>query len=447
MAGNLVYIDPQPGPQQQFLSSSADIVIFGGAAGGGKTYSLLLDPIRYIHIPGFSGAIFRRETPEIKNPGALWDESMKLYSAIIGSNAVSHVLEWNFSSGAKIKFSHMEHEKDKFGWQGSQIAYLGFDEVTHFSKSQFFYMMSRNRTTCGIKPYIRATCNPDPDSWVKDMILWWLDENGEFPDPEKAGKIRWFVNDSDNIVWADTKEELTLKYPKLIPTSFSFIPSKLTDNKKLMEADPNYLGKLLAMPMVERERLLNGNWKIRHTAGQVFRVDKLEIIDAAPAGLRMCRGWDRAATPGGGDYTAHVKIGRDAEGRFYILDAGKRQVSALDADQMLISLASQDGTQTIIRLPQDPGQAGKAQAEYLVRQLSGYIVKAIPPTGSKITRANPLAAQIEAGNVKLIRGDWNRMFIDELASFPEGKHDDLVDAASDAFNELSNANKIQMFLG
>ena len=138
-------IAPQPGPQTSFLSCRADVIIYGGQAGGGKTWSLLLDPLRHISVPTFRGVIFRRVAPQITNPGGLWDESMTLYPLVGGIPQRSR-LEWSFPGGAKIKFGHMQYEDDKLDWQGSQIPYVGWDEVTHFSEGQFFYLLTRQRT-------------------------------------------------------------------------------------------------------------------------------------------------------------------------------------------------------------------------------------------------------------------------------------------------------------
>ena len=107
--------------------------------------------------------------PQITNPGALWDESLKLYP-LVGGIPHLGVREWRWPCGGKIKFGHLQFETTVYDWQGAQIAQICFDELTHFTAHQFFYMVSRNRSTCGVRPYIRATCNPDADSWVADFL-------------------------------------------------------------------------------------------------------------------------------------------------------------------------------------------------------------------------------------------------------------------------------------
>jgi hypothetical protein len=139
-------------------------------------------------------------------------------------------------------------------------------------------MVSRNRSMCGVRPYIRATCNPDADSWVAELIAWWINQDTGYPTPERTGVLRWFVRIGDSIIWADRPEDLAEhKAPNELgelipipPKSLTFIPAKLSDNKALMAADPGYLANLMALPLVERERLLGGIWKIRAAAGLCF---------------------------------------------------------------------------------------------------------------------------------------------------------------------------------
>ena len=138
-------IRPQPGKQEMFLTSSADICIFGGAAGGGKTYGLLLEPLRHVTTNSYFAAVyFRRTTVQIRNPGGLWDQRLLLYP-YVGGRPLSQPLEWLWTGGGKVKFAHLEHENDKLDWHGSAVPLLCFDELTHFTQSQFWYLLSRNR--------------------------------------------------------------------------------------------------------------------------------------------------------------------------------------------------------------------------------------------------------------------------------------------------------------
>lgn len=202
---------------------------------------------------------------------------------------------------------------------------------------------------------------------------------------------------------------------------------------------------------LERQRALNPHQFEAMTQqnptpreGSMFKVSQLEIVDAVPAKMRMVRTWDIGATAGGGDYTAGVKMGTTGDGVFYVLDVKRGQWSTDERDKTMLQTAELDGKKVKIRVPQDPGAAGKSQVEAFVRLLAGFSVKSERVSGDKETRADPFSSQVNAGNVKLLRGDWNADFIEELRQFPNGKHDDQVDAVSDAFEELAGHGNIEV---
>lgn len=440
-----VIIRPQPA-QERFLTSPADIAIYGGAAGGGKSYALLMEPIRHYHRPGFYGVIFRRQATQIKNEGALWDESEAFYPHLSAMGS-RHQLTWTFPSGARLRFAHLEYEQDKFGWMGAQVAFIGFDELTHFTEGQFWYLLSRNRSTCGVRPYVRATCNPDPDSFVADLIKWWINPQTGFALPERAGVIRWFVRMGDELVWADTPEELMAQYGNTVyPKSLTFIPACIHDNAILLQKDPGYLANLMALPRIDRERLLNGNWLVRPTAGLFFKRSWFEIVPEAPPNSNVIRYWDRAATEATAgkdpDWTVGVRMSKASNGIFYVEDVVRLRGTPAKVEEAIRQTAAMDGTRVRIGIEKDPGQAGVAEASYYVRALAGYPVRAYPVTKAKETRARPVSAQAEAGNIKLVRGSWNEAFVRELENFPDAAHDDQVDALSGAFNALTAFRRI-----
>ena len=440
---------PQAGPQTQFMASSADIIIYGGAAGGGNTYALLLEALRHKDVKSFGAVIFRHNYNQITAEGGLWDASQKIFNQVPDAHSrKSPKLHWRFDGGAKLSFAHIERDEDLKSWQGTEIAYIGFDELTHFTKHQFLYMLSRNRTTCGIRPYVRATCNPDSDSWVAEFISWWIDQETGYAIPERSGQIRWMVVLNDIIYWGDTPEELAKKYEVNVEDckSVTFIASRLEDNKILMESDPGYLANLKAMTEVDMERLLRGNWKIKAAAGSFFKRSQVgEILTEVPKDLvAVCRGWDLAATDKDEDdeaaFTAGVLMGRRENGRFVIIDVINRQLKAGDVRSTVLVTAKMDHAKYAWcrqRLPQDPGQAGKDQKASYMEMLAGFDVHMIPESGDKATRAEPMAAQWQHGMFDLVAGEWNEAYLNQLESFPDSKWKDMVDASSSAFNEIT----------
>ncbi|WP_343633740.1 phage terminase large subunit [Roseateles sp.] len=200
--------------------------------------------------------------------------------------------------------------------------------------------------------------------------------------------------------------------------------------------------------VVERDKKIMGPYAV---AGQLqqrpspaqggeFQPDMLQIVDAIPAGpVRWCRGWDLAATEGAGDYTVGAKVGALADGRFIVAGVVREQFATHKRDQLIKATSSADGWTVKQSLPQDPGQAGKGQATAFVSMLAGHDVHTSLESGDKVVRARPLASQVNVGNVLLLRGPWNEAFKEELRLFPNGLHDDQVDASARGFNQLLHA--------
>uniref|UniRef100_A0A6M3XBU2 Putative terminase n=1 Tax=viral metagenome TaxID=1070528 RepID=A0A6M3XBU2_9ZZZZ len=373
----------------------------------------------------------------------MWDGAGEIYPLVGGDPNLS-AMQWRFPTGARIKFAHMQYEKNRLDWQGAQIPLIGFDQLEHFTAAQFWYMLSRNRSTCGVRPYIRATVNPDPDSFVAELVAWWIDQQAGFAIPERAGVLRWFVRIDDRLVWFDSSGEAREQYPDIPPKSFTFIPAKVEDNPELLRKDPGYIANLMALPLVDRERLLGGNWIIRPAAGKVFNRGWFELVDAIPEGGEECRFWDFAATEretkgDDPDYTAGVKI-RKVGMVYYVIDCVADQVGPADQDKLFLGVSRQDqrksGAPYMVRWETEPASAGKKETWRLTTMLAGYDAKGIRPQGDKITRAKPLAAQAEVGNVKLLRGPWNQRWLQHMHSVPDGPHDDIMDATAGAFNAL-----------
>lgn len=267
-----------------FLSSPADIAIGGGSAGSGKTLSLLLDPLRYLNINKFGGVIFRRTYPQITLEGGLLDESKEYYPHL-GGNLKEASLTWTFKN-SKIAFRHIQHEKNLNDYQGAQIPWIGWDELTHFSRRMFFYLLSRNRSTCGVVPCVRGTCNPDPDSFLAQFIKWWIDPDTGYPIEERRGVVRYMTQFENNLIWGNTKKEVAEQIKDLIKEievehlikSVAFIYGTIFENKELLRVNPQYLSNLMALEEDEKLRLLYGNWKIKLAGNMVFDYRSIEDI-------------------------------------------------------------------------------------------------------------------------------------------------------------------------
>lgn len=387
-----------------------------------------------------------------------------------------------------------------------------FDELTHFDEEVFWYMFSRIRSDSGIDGYIRCTTNPDPDSWVRTFIDWWIGEDG-LAIPERSGVLRWFIRINGECIWGDSRMEL-LKYQfdgkitevdksnattdnlfildendskaqtvitpgregvlyvitdtrefyqfrdgeyfrLTAPKSVTFILSTLQDNKILMRNDPSYLANLQALPLVEQERLLGGNWNIRPAAGMYFPRSKVNLLDEVPNDvIKWVRAWDLAGTEDnkinnredGPAYTAGVLIGERKNGRYIIADVINQRLNSSDVRSTVLNTAKADkatyGRKIRIRMNQDPGQAGKDQAEQYLKLLAGFSVNIEKESGSKETRAGELSSQwiglkgSDKGNVDVLNAPWTQAYLTHMDGFPDRKFKDMADASSTGFLEL-----------
>ena len=180
--------------------------------------------------------------------------------------------------------------------------------------------------------------------------------------------------------------------------------------------------------------------------GAMFKTAEIGFADAQPAGLPAIRAWDVAATPGDGDYTAGVRIdGPDADGRYYVADVVRGQWATDERNAVMRRTADMDGQGVRVIVPIDPGSAGVDAAKAFTRMLAGHRVESVRVTGDKALRADPFSSQVNAGSVALVRGTWNRAYLDELRSFPMGRNDDQVDASSDAFGGLTRRRIVRAY--
>ena len=445
---------PQPGPQTLFASTPADIAILGGSAFGGKSWSLSHDVCRYLHVPGFSATYFRRTSPELTGSGSLWEYASEMLPHFGGVPTESPQLRFRFPNRNLVQFQHLQYLKTIYAHQSKSYCGLYFDELTHFLERQFWYLQSRNRSICGIRPYTRGSTNPDPDSFVRGLIDWWIGEDG-YAIAERSGAIRWLFRDkvTDEVILGDY-HELAEKYPseKDDLLSLTFIRASLEDNPIGTTRDPGYIKRLRSLPKIERLRLEGGNWNIRASAGLFFQEDYFRVIEDPPRPeeiVSMVRWWDRAATevnPNNPDpdYTAHVKLARTYDDRTVILDAGHFRGSPATVDATQKRYAVHDGTNCTVGVFQDPGSAGKNEIAHITRQLEGWPLAVRPARENKQLMAGPASAAAEHGYVDIVRGDWNAALFREAEDFPDGAHDDMVDCLSAGYTHLKHGSSGQV---
>lgn len=417
---------PNPGPQTEFVTSSANEVLYGGAAGGGKSAALVALPLRWVDRPRFRALILRRESTQLPD---LLDKARALYPHF-GARENLTTRTWRFPSGAVVRFNHCEHETDAAIYDGQEFQLVGFDELTHFTETQYRAIRARVRSTDATLPrYTRATTNPGGPGheWVFNRFAAWLD-------PAHArraapGEVRWFAGGEAAAPDA------------LFALSRTFIPALLRDNPHVTG---DYEATLRDLDPVRREQLLAGDWLVKPAAGLYFKRDwLLPEVDALPGEVvARARYWDRASTEGGGDWTAGVRMARvrhpATRDEWYVVEDVIRVRRGPGGVQDAVATAARtDPPGTYVLLEQDPGQAGKVEAEHYVRALAGFPVLALPKRVDKIVAASPLSSMAAAKRVRLLRGPWVRTFLAELEAFPEDAHDDQVDAASGAFTFLS----------
>ncbi|MCH9666005.1 MAG: phage terminase large subunit [Gammaproteobacteria bacterium] len=495
-------IAPQVGPQTEFCITSANICIYGGAGGGGKTYGSLICGLGTLQEnPGFDVTMFRYTLADAKKSGSLVDETKGLY---LGDpiNASYHGSDYRFTfpNSSTVALAGMSMDKQLEAQKGGQYGGVIFDELTLFKKRMFFFIMTRLRTMTGAYAFLKATTNPQPEGWVKDLLeeAGYLDKETGFAIYEMSGVLRWFyMGEDDTLMWFDSRKEALqwwkenepeqwqryvngVKWMKenpgktitdalnagidcrtlKNPLSFTFIPSRLSDNALMMEADPDYEAKLENQPYEDKMAMLYGCWKNFGNTGEHFKESMCEKIsmNEIPNDIIADWGVDLAYTAktaqNDPDYTCAVLLGESkSTGKFYVLDSKFWRCSSVDLPDKIKEayeehMYNPNITLRGISIPQDPA-AGKGNLGFLARELAGLPLHSsiekggeVSPTGrkvnAKVTRFLPFASQAKHGNVLLVKHDNLDQYINQLVSFPTGKNDDAVDATSRAFTRMIN---------
>ncbi len=432
-----ILFGPQPGGQTLFLQSPADFILYGGQAGGGKTYGTLLRGLRYYKVSGFQKVVFRRELKQVKISGGLWDKSFDIYPHFGGVPNLSELL-WTFESGATIKFEGLSTEHDKTNHQGGEYCEIDFDELTHFSKTQFTYLFTRNRSVCGAPRTVAGTCNPDPDSWVREFVEWYLLPSGT-PDHEKRGHIRYWSQYKDNFVFGDTAEYIESRYgiPAKDCKSYTFIYATLDDNPALLKKDPSYIANLKLAGEAESAALLSGNWNIRRS-GKIFKREDFGIFTQTPQYTKKIIVMDTAQkTKEANDFSVMQCWIKSAKG-IYLIDQCRGKWEFPDLELMATAFIAKHGLD-LNGIYIEDAVSGTA----LIQTLRRTIKKPFTPIvrkKDKYTRAFDSQGYVKSGYVFINPMlDYFIDYTNEMVAFSaDGSHahDDQADCTFDAIDIL-----------
>lgn len=395
--------------------------------------------------------ILRLSYPMLKD---LISASKQIYPHF-GAEYKTQARTWIFPNGTEIDFKAMP--RDLYEVQGWERTTYIVDEAAEFKLEDILAILSRLRSaTYKGKQSLLLTCNPSKTSYLLDFVQFSLDQEG-VPLPGTEERVRYFVVQNNHVKWADTAEELYELYGnglklgvEFVPLKFKFIPMLCYDNKVLMKADPGYPGRLLSQPRVNQLRLLHGSWYAAVEGSSMVTEDMFEIVDHPPINpVGKVRGWDLAASiPNEAnnhkcDWTAGTLMSKDSVGNFYIEDVVRFQRQIDGVLKGIRDTAWQDGLDIPQIIPCDPGQAGKVANKFYINFLASNgittKVEGANPHANKATRFGPFASVAANGSIKLVRGDWNRAFLDEVCFFTgkKGDTDDQADATSTSFNQLA----------
>jgi predicted phage terminase large subunit-like protein len=405
--------------QAAFLSLHHREALYGGAAGGGKSEALLMAALQYVDVPGYAALLLRRTFRDLNQPGALIPRSKEWLSGT-GAKWNDNDSRWTFPSGATLTFGYLAHEDDKLQYQGAEYHFVGWDELTQFTETQYRYVsFSRGRRTVDLNVPIRVRAASNPGGpghdWVKQRFGLYR-EQGEPPaSPYVCHRATW-------------------THPGRV-----FIPAKVRDNPSL-DAD-EYLGSLEELDHHTRRQLSEGDWDSA-PPGDLFRRGWFEIVDVIPPGCKWIRYWDQAATEPSDanpdpDYSVGLRMGKHPNGTLYVEDVVRDRLRPKGVETLAKTAAERDGPGTAVWLEEEPGSSGKAVVSHWIEDvLPDRAVKGLRSTGSKFDRASVVSSKAEHGLIKLKRAAWNTAFLDELEAFTatdEHAHDDQVDGLSGAY--------------
>ncbi|WP_277812192.1 terminase large subunit domain-containing protein [Chromohalobacter canadensis] len=435
-----------------------DIIVFGGAAGSGKSQLSLMRILQAaLYDSDYVAGILRKSQRMVKGAGSLWETGNKLFKPHgVTSNSIE--MNWRFPSGSFVKAHYLNNNTDDM--QGTQVTEWLVDEAAQCDESDVWYLTSRLRSQSDRKHQLRLTCNPDRDSFLCE----WLQKGGYLlesglPDPDMDGVTTYMLQINGNFEFYRTKEEIKALYgteAQKHALSFVFYAANIYDNPYMVKHQPDYVFKLENMKRLERERLLLGNWYATQGSEGFLRRDHFKEVSLSevPLDAPTMRCWDIAGTlPSESypdpDWTRGIKCSYDKEsGCFYILDMESMRDRAAHVEKLMLDTARRDGRDVYQGIPQDAGATGKQVAQSKKARLLAQGNRAVicKTRTSKLNRAQDFMIAAQEGSVFVVKGVFSSDNYRELEAFDgnknSGAHDDIIDTLSDCYNQLTKGNLI-----
>lgn len=454
-------IGPGSEAHKKFLNCKSDFIIFGGGAGSGKSYQALMLVLKYIKDPHFKAVFIRQTSTQLSQPGGLYPVAEAMWQPYKPRMKTHPHMTATFPSGAQVQFRGCEYDKDVYNFDGLQASLVVFDEAQWHSEAQIKYLESRVRSEAKGPHQLICTANPSKTSYLYQFVQPYLDMETGIPIAELSGIERYYLTYGGTTHTAATVAELQEKFGANVKwQSYTYIAATVKDNPDMLRLNPGYVSRLENLKRTERERLYLGSWHAKEEAASLFRREWVEEIDCPPANIiSRARGMDTAgclpseAYPNP-DWTASVLIGKTKDGYYIVEDVERYRALINGVFKNIVTTDLKDksfGVETPVYVPTDPAAHGKAASAHFVQYLTeaGVDVRVeAATTKGKLTKMQPFLALAEAGFVKVVKGEWNDMWYDELENFVDGNRkqkDDMWDATGTATKALLSQRNIPQF--
>lgn len=434
-----------------------DIIVYGGQVGSGKTQvSILRMLIGVMSDPNYAACITRQSKVQLKGSGAIFPTATKVFESAGKASTNKLELAWSFPDGQEIKALHLWDNQNDY--QGQQNTAYYCDEATQCKEEDVVYLLSRLRSKAKMAHQLVLATNPLYDSFIRVWLekAGYLDKEG-FCKPEMDSVPVYMARVNGDWEFRQTWEQLEEEFGEDTANDayrFVFYSAGVDDNPYIRRYLPDYIRKLDNLPDLERRMLRHGCWYAKPEASGWFKESWVKIIEPTqvPLGLRQIRCYDIAATlpdkqvNKNPDWTRGVKAAFDKEtGIFYVLDMVSERNRPAVIQKLIEDTAQQDGKNTLVGLPKDPGAGAIEALANKQARLGKLGFKTIisKTRKSKFERAEGFLIAAQNGNVVLVKGDWNKTFIDEWQGYDgtssKNKKDDIVDATADCYNHLTSS--------